>query len=480
MSLLLAVEPDSKQSAILKDIARRQLGAALVIVRSKDEAVAAIQKRLPDLILMSALVPPRDEAELNDHLRGVAGAEHIQTVSIPLLAHSTPKRPHGRGFDTFRRKRGKAVAASGCDPSIFGAEIAAYLKQAEELRPTRPEEEHEAEDLPAKAGSHKEEAPEAINVPVAAAPAEEEPEIVEAVVVVPAEHEEEISEPVAAVPPIVLYDAVRPDVSSLVGGTALFVEETAPFVNEPPPPILEDPPLPLACLAGVLAPPAPAVSPEKKEEKAEKEETTVAKIAEERIELWHPLPAAMHGAPPLQGPDIAPRVVVLAPIPAPGVETRALVFAAAPGAADAARATTVPSAAPDEWGFYNPSACGFEALMHTLQRIEAAAEPPPVDRPRRKKGTPTRASRPSIRSEAPDHPTTAAAPPLVASGTVTDEILQSLRLPSQIAALGRPTGCRIHKRKRTPPRRFRAGQRPPEPLIIVSKRMLELSDNSPW
>lgn len=40
--------------------------------------MAAIQKRLPDLILMSALVPPRDEAELNDHLRGVAGAEHIR------------------------------------------------------------------------------------------------------------------------------------------------------------------------------------------------------------------------------------------------------------------------------------------------------------------------------------------------------------------------------------------------------------------
>jgi hypothetical protein len=132
--LVLAVEPDPRQSATLRRVVKGQVRADLVVVDSKDAALAAIATRVPDLILVTALLAPRDEDDLTQHLKTLEHATHLQTLTIPLLA-SAPVEEHlgSRMFGAFRRKR-KAAPIDGCDPREFGEQIEGYLQRAAELQ----------------------------------------------------------------------------------------------------------------------------------------------------------------------------------------------------------------------------------------------------------------------------------------------------------------------------------------------------------
>jgi hypothetical protein len=132
--LVLAVEPDPRQSATLRRVVKGQVRADLVVVDSKDAALAAIATRVPDLILVTALLAPRDEDDLTQHLKTLEHATHLQTLTIPLLA-SAPVEEHlgSRMFGAFRRKR-KAAPIDGCDPRVFGEQIEGYLQRAAELQ----------------------------------------------------------------------------------------------------------------------------------------------------------------------------------------------------------------------------------------------------------------------------------------------------------------------------------------------------------
>jgi CheY-like chemotaxis protein len=88
--LVLALEPDPKQAAALRQIVHDRVGAEFVLADSKDAALATIADRVPDLILMTALLSPRDEADLTDHLRDLENAEHVQTLTIPCCC--SPRR----------------------------------------------------------------------------------------------------------------------------------------------------------------------------------------------------------------------------------------------------------------------------------------------------------------------------------------------------------------------------------------------------
>ncbi|HXE81129.1 MAG TPA: hypothetical protein VNK41_10285, partial [Vicinamibacterales bacterium] len=136
MPLVLALEPDPRQAAALKPILERRVGAELVLADSKDSAIAALAERIPDLILVTALLSPRDEAELNDHLRSLEGAEHVQTLTIPLL--SSPARQPSRRkrglLGALRSSEPKTPVSEGCDPAEFAEQIKAYIERAGELK----------------------------------------------------------------------------------------------------------------------------------------------------------------------------------------------------------------------------------------------------------------------------------------------------------------------------------------------------------
>jgi CheY-like chemotaxis protein len=136
--LVLVLEPDLRQAAILKRVIRQEVRAELLLVDSRDAAIAALSTRVPDVVLLTALLSPRDEEELINHLRSLAGAEHLQTHTIPQLASSLRSedgRSSGGGglLGKFRRKK-EAEPMPGCDPALFAAEVRAFLDRAAELK----------------------------------------------------------------------------------------------------------------------------------------------------------------------------------------------------------------------------------------------------------------------------------------------------------------------------------------------------------
>jgi hypothetical protein len=130
--LVLAIEPDLRQAAIVKRVVRERVQADVVVVDSRDAAIAAIRTAIPDVLLVSALLSPRDEDDLISHLRTLEGASHLQTHTIPQLASALGPGEGGRGglLSAFRRKKPSGSAPAGCDPDLFADEIGEFLRRA--------------------------------------------------------------------------------------------------------------------------------------------------------------------------------------------------------------------------------------------------------------------------------------------------------------------------------------------------------------
>jgi hypothetical protein len=132
VSVILVIHPEPSQASVLHDVARR-IGTELLIVDSAARAVDAIERRIPDLILLSQFLSPRDEDTLMARLRTLEGASHLQTLSIPQFRSSEEsgkKKKSGFGF----RKKQKAPVAVGADPEAFAEEVVALLQRASEIR----------------------------------------------------------------------------------------------------------------------------------------------------------------------------------------------------------------------------------------------------------------------------------------------------------------------------------------------------------
>lgn len=130
--LVLAIEPDLRQATIVKRVVRERVQADVVVVDSRDAAIAAIGTAIPDVLLVSALLSPRDEDDLIAHLRTLEGASHLQTHTIPQLASALGPGEGGRGglLSAFRRKKPSGSAPAGCDPDLFADEIREFLQRA--------------------------------------------------------------------------------------------------------------------------------------------------------------------------------------------------------------------------------------------------------------------------------------------------------------------------------------------------------------
>lgn len=132
LPLVLAIEPDLRQAAIVKRVVKERVQAEVVVVDSRDAAIAAINAATPDVVLVSMLLSPRDEDDVIAHLRTLEGGAHLQTHTIPQLASSLG-REEGEGgglFSAFRRKKQAASVPAGCDPELFADEIRLYLQRA--------------------------------------------------------------------------------------------------------------------------------------------------------------------------------------------------------------------------------------------------------------------------------------------------------------------------------------------------------------
>jgi hypothetical protein len=142
MSLILAIEPDPRQSARLADLVRRRLDAELVHAPTTEAALAAlvtIGDRVPDLVLVPSLLSPQEDAAIAGALRVIATAANVRMLTIPLLADPKQTKPQTGVFARLRGKKAKTPPA-GCDPDVFADQIAAYLEEAAAERLARRED----------------------------------------------------------------------------------------------------------------------------------------------------------------------------------------------------------------------------------------------------------------------------------------------------------------------------------------------------
>jgi len=133
MALILAIEPDRRQANHLTAMVRGRLRAELVLGDTAERALAALGDRVPDLVLTTTLLSPRDEAELTDRLRALDGAAaHLQTLTIPVLASPSAKKSSKTGgmLSGLLRDRGEDDPADGCDPAFFAEQCKEYLQRA--------------------------------------------------------------------------------------------------------------------------------------------------------------------------------------------------------------------------------------------------------------------------------------------------------------------------------------------------------------
>lgn len=133
MSLILAIEPDRRQSAQLTNVVRRRVGAELILVDTTGQALDAIGNRVPDLLLVPALLSPQDDAALAAALRVIAAAAHVQMLTIPVLAPPRSKARSGGMLAALRRGRSPSPP-EGCDPAVFAEQISSYLQAVAEER----------------------------------------------------------------------------------------------------------------------------------------------------------------------------------------------------------------------------------------------------------------------------------------------------------------------------------------------------------
>src|ERR1700726_948379 len=123
MALILAIEPDRRQAAQLTNLIRARVNADLVLAETAEQALHAIGDRVPDLVLVPALLAPQDAATLAGGLRGFAAAARIRMLTIPVLAPTSRKKQTRGVLAKWRRLRAEPAVSGGCDPAMFGDQI---------------------------------------------------------------------------------------------------------------------------------------------------------------------------------------------------------------------------------------------------------------------------------------------------------------------------------------------------------------------
>jgi CheY-like chemotaxis protein len=131
MSLVVAIVSDREQSRRVEAVVRGRVGAELVVGATARQALAALDGRIPDLILIPALLSPRDEATVAKRLRALGpAAAHVQAITVPLLDDERGAGRARRPWLRLLRRKPPQEATARCDPAIFADQVAAYLERA--------------------------------------------------------------------------------------------------------------------------------------------------------------------------------------------------------------------------------------------------------------------------------------------------------------------------------------------------------------
>ena len=90
MPIVLAIEPDRRQAAQLSVVVRKRVHAELILVETTERALDAIGNRMPDLVLVPALLSPQDDAAIAAALTSTPWRARVALTRDQLGLTSTP------------------------------------------------------------------------------------------------------------------------------------------------------------------------------------------------------------------------------------------------------------------------------------------------------------------------------------------------------------------------------------------------------
>jgi hypothetical protein len=133
MSYVLAIEPNREHADLLRERVSRRHGAAIV-VESVESAIPAIERELPSIILVSALLPPRDEQGLIERLRTLPWNTAPEILITPSLPQGAEARAHATSRRRLFDRRARAPQPAEHLPPAFDDQLSQYLALAEARR----------------------------------------------------------------------------------------------------------------------------------------------------------------------------------------------------------------------------------------------------------------------------------------------------------------------------------------------------------
>jgi CheY-like chemotaxis protein len=136
---ILALEPDFERGERLKQLICERVDAEVVVVPSADAAIAAMSSQVPDVILTSMLLPPRDDAKLLAHLEQMDTFSDLPVLMAPLVSDpgQVPSASLSGRFSFFGRRffaRRAAPPRPMDDTSAIVARIEEVLEQSRRAR----------------------------------------------------------------------------------------------------------------------------------------------------------------------------------------------------------------------------------------------------------------------------------------------------------------------------------------------------------
>jgi CheY-like chemotaxis protein len=143
VALVLAVDPDHAHNRTLARLTRELGDHEIVVAGSCDEALDAIDRRVPDLVILPLFLSATDEAALAARLRGLAGNHQPQALAIPLMACESSEDFAGpvrhdatpRWFYWFKPSGSDAPEIA---PREFSAEVRACVERGRTSRRPPP------------------------------------------------------------------------------------------------------------------------------------------------------------------------------------------------------------------------------------------------------------------------------------------------------------------------------------------------------
>ncbi len=131
---ILAIEPDAECRGHLRALLADRIDADLVVASSAEAAAGAMYANRPDVVLTSAVLPPRAEEQVIDALKHLDPEGVVPVITVPPLLDAAEPPDEPRRVFALRPRRRSTPPRPTYDAAALVARIEEALRQAREAK----------------------------------------------------------------------------------------------------------------------------------------------------------------------------------------------------------------------------------------------------------------------------------------------------------------------------------------------------------